>query len=312
MSLLVALVLSALVGTGGLLIAARRGVDGIARLDGMGALLSSRSSRFENFLMVGSDSRAGGDPNTGVDDVTGSRSDTIMILHRATDTGRVSLLSIPRDLAVEIPGRGVDRINSAYAVSPATLVATVRESLGIPVHHYVEVDFVGFTALVDAIGGVDLCFDAPTRDGNTGLNIPEPGCHHLDGTMALAFARSRHYEQYTNGAWHEDATQDLGRTRRQQTFVDTALRTALTQVKANPMRAGDLIRAIGSALTIDDDLDPFSAAGSLREAVGAGIETDSLPVRGIKLGSKAVLELADGAEAILDYYRGDGPEPQRG
>ena len=304
--------LTALVGTGGLLIAARRTMDSVNRVPGVaGELTTGGGSGFVNYLMVGSDSRANGDPNTGVSDVSGSRSDTIMILRHDRSTGTASLLSIPRDLYVDIPGYAKDRINAAFSHSPQTLVQTVKESLGIPVHHYIEVDFAGFKSLVDAIGGVDLCFEVATRDLNTGLNV-EPGCHHLDGTGALAYARSRHYEEMTNGQWHEDPTADLGRTKRQQAFVNTAITTALEALKRNPMKAGELMSAIGKSLSIDGDLDPMVAATSMRSAVQSGVITDVLPVTGKTIKGKAIVELAAGSAPVLAYYRGDGPPPPRG
>src|SRR5688572_1987823 len=138
----------AVAGTTGTLIAARSAIDTVTRVPGVAEVLSPPSATVENFLLVGSDSRAGADPNSpdagGIgteSDVQGSRSDTIMVLRRDTDTGVASLLSIPRDLWVDIPGRGNSRINSAYNDGPAVLVQTVQQALGLPIHHYVEVDF---------------------------------------------------------------------------------------------------------------------------------------------------------------------------
>ncbi len=305
-------------GATGMLIAARRAVDAVARVPDVAATLSPSGSSIENFLLVGSDSRAGIDPNapdvgaTGTQaDVSGHRSDTIMILRRDTSTGNASLLSIPRDLWVQVPGHdGKRRINSAFNDGPQVLVQTIQNDLGIPIHHYVEIDFVGFKALVDALGGVQICVDFATRDVSTGLNITEPGCHVLDGVQALAYARSRHYEEYRNDQWHEDPASDLGRTKRQQQFVNLALHTALDRVKVDPFAAGRLIAAIGSSLRVDDELDPVAAAASLRSAVSAGIATYSLPVVGKTIGGNAVLLLANGSDAVLAYFRGQGPAPE--
>lgn len=299
----------ALVGTGGLLIAARRTVDKVGRVAGLGEDLASSSGAIENFLMVGSDSRAEGDPNTGVSDISGGRSDTIMILRRDKQSGAAALLSIPRDLYVEIPGHGTDRINSAYGYSPQTLLQTIRTSLDLPIHHYIEVDFNGFKDLVDAIGGVNLCFLIPTRDGNTGLNIPEPGCYHMDGTAALGYARSRHYEELVDGQWREDPTSDLGRTKRQRAFINTALTTALEKLKTNPMKAGELIAAISKSLSVDTELDPIAAGSSLSAAMTDGVVSYSLPVVGKRVKGKDVLLLGDNADATLAYFRGTGPAP---
>ncbi|HSB86939.1 MAG TPA: LCP family protein, partial [Ilumatobacteraceae bacterium] len=168
----------------------------------------------------------------------------------------------------------------------------------------------GFKALVDALGGVQVCVDYPTRDVNTGLDITEPGCHVLDGMQALAYSRSRHYEEFREGDWHEDPASDLGRTKRQQKFVDQALQTALDRIKVDPFAAGRLITAIGSSLRVDDELDPVSAAASLRSAVDAGIATYSLPVFGKNISGNSVLLLGDGSDAVLAYFRGEGPAPE--
>ena len=109
--------------------------------------------------------------------------------------------------------------------------------------------------------------------------------------------------------WHEDPASDLGRTKRQQQFVNLALHTALDRIKVDPFAAGRLIKAIGSSLRVDDELDPVAAATSLRSAVDAGIATYSLPVYGKTIGGNAVLLLADGSDAVLSYFRGDGPPP---
>jgi LCP family protein required for cell wall assembly len=300
-----------------MLVAARSTIDSVVRVPDVASQLSPSTATIENFLLVGSDSRAGVDP-TSVDaggigteaEVTGHRSDTIMILRRDISSGDVSLLSIPRDLWVHVPGHdGNRRINSAFNDGPQILVDTLQQELGVPIHHYVEIDFGGFKTLVDALGGVEVCVEYATRDVSTGLNITEPGCHVLDGVQALGYARSRHYEEFRDGQWHEDPSSDLGRTKRQQQFVNLALRTALDRIKVDPFAAGPLVSAIGSSLKVDDELDPISAAASLRSAVDSGIATYSLPVFGKTIGGNAVLLLGDGSEAMLAYFRGDGPAP---
>jgi LCP family protein required for cell wall assembly len=302
-------VLTAVVAGAGTMLAARRAVDEVPRVDGVASVLSDPNSEVENYLLVGSDSRAYGDPNTGENGgVSGNRSDTIMVLRLDKNSGNASLLSIPRDLYIETPDH-TGRINGAYNGGAASLVTAVKAALDLPIHHYVEIDFFGFKALVEALGGVQVCFYVPTRDINTGLNIPVPGCYLLDGTMALAYARSRHYEEFTDGDWHEDPTSDLGRSKRQRDFVNRSLQAALAQVKADPFSTGDLVRAMGAAIAIDDELDPIDAASSLRTAVDAGLATYSLPVVPVTIGGNAVLKLGDGAEAVLAYFRGDGPAP---
>jgi LCP family protein required for cell wall assembly len=304
----------------GVLVASRSAVDRVARVAAVTDALSSSTDPVENFLLVGSDTRAGSDPSSpdfgGIGDTTavqGSRSDTIMVLRRDRATGAASLLSIPRDLWVTIAGTNEqNRINSAYERGPDVLVRTVRDQLGIPVHHYVEVDFSGFKRLVDAIGGVTVCFARPARDANTGLDVPEAGCRLLGGVQALAYARSRHYEELVDGTWREDPTADLGRTKRQRAFVDIALRTAVSAVGHDPFRAGEVLAGGIAAVRVDGDLDLVATAASLRTAVNGDLVTYTLPVRGTTIKGKAVLLLGAGADQVLQYFAGQGPAPDTG
>ncbi len=296
----------------GVLSAAKQQVAGIARVPGLRGVLSPENPNVENFLLVGSDSREGSDPTSpdyggigSATDVTGHRSDTIMVLRRDRNGGPASLLSIPRDLWVDIVGTSKkSRINSAYQSGPATLVQTVQQALGIPIHHYLEVDFQGFKSLVDAIGGVQVCFATPARDVHTGLNITAPGCYILDGIQGLAYTRSRYYETFENGAWVRDGTSDIGRTKRQQQFVNTAVQAAIAQVKGDPLSTGRVLAASTRAVRLDDGLNVLDAAGALRGAVGNGLQPFSLPVVGKDIGGNAVLLLGNGAGVVLDYFRG--------
>jgi LCP family protein required for cell wall assembly len=310
LTFLVALVLVAALGAIGVVTAANRTVDGVARVPEVSPALSKPVANIENFLLVGSDSRADADPNSpdagGIGnstEVTGSRSDTIMVLRLDKSNGTASLLSIPRDLWIAADKA---RINAAFNNGAANLVQTITGAteLRIPVQHYVEIDFSGFKGLVDALGGVVVCFDFATRDTNSGLNITEPGCPTLTGVQALAYARSRHYQQFKDGAWQEDGTSDLGRSTRQRDFVNRAIQAALTKIKADPFSSGRLIAAISTSLHVDAQLDPLAAVDKLRSAVDGGLQTYSLPVAGKTIKGNAVLVLGDGAQAVLDYFRG--------
>lgn len=276
------------------------------------------ASTVENFLLVGSDSREGADPGSedfggigGADQTTGRRSDTIMVMRRDRTSGEVALLSLPRDLWVEIPGTGArNRINSAYSDGADVLVRTVQESLGMPVHHYLEVDFSGFKRLVDAIGGVRLCFPVPSRDTHTGLFIADPGCPLLDGVQALQYARSRYFEQWNGQDWEVDGTADIGRTKRQQHFVEEALRQTVSALAANPYRVGRVLDASVVSLRVDPALDLTATARSLRPVASSGLHTFSLPVEPKTIGGKAVLGLVPSqALPLIAYFQGNGPAP---
>jgi LCP family protein required for cell wall assembly len=308
-------------GTGGTLVAARDAIDSVERIDEVDSVLSAPSANVENFLLVGSDSREGADPNApdfgGIGDestVSGRRSDTIMVLRNDRSTGTASLLSIPRDLWVEIPGHGRSRINSAYNHGADVLVQTVEQALDIPVHHYLEIDFSGFKDLVDAIGGYQHCWPLPQRDVSTGFNFPQPGCFVIDGVQALAYARSRHLEQFEDGGWEEvtfHGPADLGRGARQREFVKKALQAALDEVKSNPFTVGDVMSSAGGSIRVDANLDVIDAVSSLRDAV-ADIQTYALPVTGRTIDGNAVLEMTSDADAMRAYFRGEGPPPARG
>ena len=198
----------------------------------------------ENYLLVGSDTRQGADPNSEDFGAIGSegaapgrRSDTMMVLRFDPKTGAAAILSIPRDLWVPIAGTDEEnRINSAYTKGNDVLIETVEQNFGIPINHFVDVDFYGFKDLVDALGGVTIFFDLPTRDKNTGLMIEEPGCVTLDGINALRYVRSRHFQQELNGKWREDESSDFGRISRQQDFIRKAAAKAFQTINQNPSR----------------------------------------------------------------------------
>ncbi|MDQ3739073.1 MAG: LCP family protein, partial [Actinomycetota bacterium] len=222
--------------------------------------------------------------------------------------GGAALLSIPRDLWVEIPGRGEGKINAAYNGGPELLARTVTQSLGVPIQHYVEIDFEGFRELVDTIGGVEICVFYATKDDASGLNL-QPGCHTLNGEQALQYARSRQYEEFIDGEWRLDPTADLGRIERQQRFVKAAVDGTLEEMENDPFAAGRLIDAVVASVRIDESIEPVDAAKSLRAAAQEGLRTVQLPVEGGTIGNESVVTMIDGAEQILEYFRGEGRLP---
>ena len=133
------------------------------------------------------------------------RADTIMLFYLDPEEGTGSLLSIPRDTLVEIPGHGADKINAAYAYGGEELmIKTVSSFLDAEINHYVTLDFEGFVQLIDALGGVDITIDRPLVDPKSGANF-SAGSHHLTGEQALSYTRSRATE-----------LGDIGRIQRQQ------------------------------------------------------------------------------------------------
>lgn len=313
-----------LVGAAGVLRAADERTDDVERIGGLEGVLADVPDEddptieypAENYLLVGSDTRAGVDPDSpdfgaiGSEDEVGTsrRSDTIMVL-RQERNGGAALMSLPRDLWVEIAGTGKSqRINTAYNEGADRLAATVSESLGIPIHHYVEVDFIGFKQIIDDLGGVEVCVAYGARDAKSGLQI-NPGCQVLDGVQALAFARSRTYEQWDGTDWVLDERADLGRIERQQLFMRAAVDGALRKLRSSPFSSGDVIDAVIDSVRIDERLDPIRAGEALRQAAEEGLRTYRLPVVDDTVGDAAILRLGDGAEEVLAYFRGDAPAP---
>ncbi|MEY2404509.1 MAG: hypothetical protein QOD38_2060, partial [Acidimicrobiaceae bacterium] len=279
----------------------------------VGALLDSGGSG-ENILIVGSDTRANADPNAPdaggiLGDATdrapaGQRSDTIMVL-RLEGSGS-KMLSIPRDLIVSIADTNQkDRINSAYNVDlgggPARLIKTVQKSLGIPINRYMEVDFVTFAGLVDAVGGINIDFPYPAFDTNTGLDIKTAGPVKLNGEQALAYVRSRHYTEIKeDGKAHEDPTADLGRIERQQRF----LRTIMSKVAGshNPYTLLKVGGEVANGIRVDDALGLWGAMRLAWELKGLNPEPVPLPVA--VNSDRATLHLQEpDASAVLAGFK---------
>jgi LCP family protein required for cell wall assembly len=302
----------------GLLVATKQQESNVERVGELNGMLADTSGPFVNYLLVGSDTREGIDPNSpdysgigNTNDAGGQRSDTLMILHVDNERGTASIMSIPRDLWVDIPGHGKNRINTAYQYGADVLVTTVQQSLGVPLNHYVEVNFNSFKSIVSALGGVDLCFDFPTRDVHVGLNVPQPGCYTLDPIQSLAYARSRYYETFQNGEWVVDGRADLGRIARQQAFMQAAINKAIEQTTSNPLRTSELVNAAVSSLRVDPGTNLVETAEYLKPLAGNGVTRYSLPVMPETIDGKDVLVLGADSPNYLGYFAGVvGPPAQ--
>lgn len=276
---------------------------GIERVE-LGDVLDPVSGDTVHYLLVGSDSREGFDPDVAEGQestVTGRRSDTIILLAVGPEGSR--MMSIPRDLWIDNPATGSPgRINGAYNAGPANLVQTVKQNLDVPVNHYMEVGFASFAGVVDALGGVTIEFPHPASDDRSGLLVEQAGPVTLDGRQGLAYVRSRHYTEIVDGRPVTDPTGDLGREERQQTF----LRTALSDVGAtrNPFTLVGVAEAMSGGLVVDDTMgmgDLFSLA---RKLGGSSPETVVLPTQPARRGSAAVLVLDEPeAQAVLATFR---------
>lgn len=302
-------------GTLGLVLGVRASLDGVRREPSLTGVLSAPSPDVENFLLVGSDSRAGADPNSpdfatmgSESDVGGERSDTLMVLRYDRSTASMAVLSVPRDLWLPIDGGRPNRINTAHLQGPGALVRTVQQELGIPIHHYIEVDFRGFKKIVDAVGGVTLCFPSDVRDRQVGF-YARAGCRTLDGIRALKYARARHYDTLVDGSWHRDGTSDLGRSTRQRQFLSALASRATTALIEDPFAAPGLSSSVTAAMLVDPDLDLLDALAKLRTLSGRGVRSYALSVELDTVGNASVVRLGAKSKAQLAYFAGTGPVP---
>ena len=268
-----------------------------------------------NYLVVGSDTRSGGDPtDPEAKDDHRPLADTIMILRIDPAEQTAMVLSLPRDLWVTNAGTGKEgRINAAYATGHQQLIDTLRDELEIPIHHYLEVDFKGFQQVVNAIDGVPLWFDRAMRDRNSGLDVLHPGCTTLDGYGALAFARARHLEYYESGGFDYDGSGDLGRISRQQLLLRRVISRARSKGLHNPLTLKRLVDVGAANVTIDGTLpagELLSLAKRFSDFDPDELLTYTLPTSPRTTSGGAKVEDLDVAQAqpLLAMFR-DPPEP---
>ena len=272
----------------------------------------------QNYLIVGVDNADGLPADDPVRNERDSQmlNDVVMVLRIDPSVRKAELLSLPRDLWVPYGDTGDHaRINTAISRGngrPDVLIALLRDYLGIPIHHYVQLEFAGFRDLVAAIDGVPVYFPYPARDRNSGLSILQTGCVTLDPVQALAYARARHYDELIDGEWVRDPRSDLGRIARQQDFIRRALDRAASKGARNPGTLDRLLDAALASVTIDDQLttgDIFDLAQRFRQFDPDSLETYTVPVeRTFKGAADVVLLQEAAAEPILARFRGD-PEP---
>jgi LCP family protein required for cell wall assembly len=238
-------------------------------------------------LVVGSDTRQ---ELRGSDDfgkVAGQRADVIILVRVVPATHTARMLSIPRDLYLPVAGSGrSSKVNAAFDSGPDQLIETIEHAFGLEINHYLLVNFDGFRQVVDALGGIKMDFPVPVRDwqdghNQSGLDVAAPGCRRLDGNQALALARSRYFQyRDASGRWQYDPGFDLGRIRRQQTFLRVLAATALHKGLANPLRANRFIGSLVHNLTKDDGLSIGEAtrlAGDFRSFDPAELGGQTIP-----------------------------------
>ena len=224
--------------------------DANTNIGRVSALSGASDTAGTTYLLAGSDSRADGAVQDGFEG--SERTDSIMLVNIAAN-GQAVALSIPRDTYAEIPGVGWDKINASYAYGgPQLLVETVEKLTGLTVDHFVQIGMGAVPDMVDAVGGVELCYDHDSNDQYSGLNWTA-GCHTVDGPTALQFSRMR----------YQDPEGDIGRTKRQRQVISKVVSEAASPATLiNPARTLRVERAGSKSFTVDEDSSIFTV-GSL-------------------------------------------------
>ena len=215
--------------------------DANTNIGRVSALSGASDTAGTTYLLAGSDSRADGAVQDGFEG--SERADSIMLVNIAAN-GQAVALSIPRDTYAEIPGVGWDKINASYAYGgPQLLVETVEKLTGLTVDHFVQIGMGAVPDMVDAVGGVELCYDHDSNDEYSGLNWTA-GCHTVDGPTALQFSRMR----------YQDPEGDIGRTKRQRQVISKVVSEAASPATLiNPARTLRVERAGSKSFTVDED-----------------------------------------------------------
>lgn len=265
----------------------------------------------ENILLVGSTTRCGLKVQNKAYGIcspllAGVNSDVVMILHLNLSTNRVSILSIPRDLFV--PNARIDganKIDAGLYNGPSQLVAAIQEDFGIPINHYVELNFDTFAEVVDVLGGIKMYFPMSVFDAYSGLYVRTPGCVQLNGLRALQVVRARHLQirmpgdgtDYRN--WPQEALSDLARIRRDHEFLKVLADAVKAKGIANPLTDQRLATSVARYLTVDQGL-TTSALLSLAQHFH-GISVSTVP----ELTVPVVLVEAPGGYLYQGYRYGD-------
>ena len=229
-------------------------------------------------------------------------SDTLMLIHVSGDRSHVTVISIPRDSWVDIPGHGMSKINAAYGLGgPSLVVKTVEQNTGLTINDFVQVNFLGFVRVIDALGGVNICLPFAVNDAYSGLDLTA-GIHHVDGITALSYARDR----------HSFATSDLARIQDQQRLMASMLNEAISSgTLANPLKLSHFLSAALAAIKVDQGLNVSSLADQLRGISPRNVRFMTVPLSDYNYqtptGESAVLWDATAAHTLFSELKNDQP-----
>ncbi len=279
----------------------------------------------ETYLIVGTDTRAGASGEIGagtVEDAEGARSDTVMLVNIPADRSRVVAVSFPRDLDVTrpeceafdndtntytgemYPAADGDKLNATYALGgPKCLVKTIQKISGLKIGHFVGMDFAGFESMVDEVGGVDVCTPQPLVDYELGTVLAQPGEQRIDGRTALNYVRARHVDSEGNG--------DYGRIKRQQRFLSSLLRSALSnKVLLDPGKLNGFVNAFTSDTFVENvkTQDLVTLGRSLQNVDAGAVTFLTLPTAGTNDWGNEI-PMDDAIAAIFSAIINDDPLP---
>jgi len=248
----------------------------------------------ENILMVGSTDRCSlpkSDPlyQDCLTGHTGINSDVIMILHLVAATRQVSVLSIPRDTFVpNARAGGANKIDAGLVEGPSQLVAAIEDDFGIPIQHYVELNFASFANVVAAIGGIHMYFPEPVYDGQVGLYIRASGCVYLNGGDALKLVRSRELQYRGPGVtqtdpyyWPHELQSDLARITRDHEILRVLATAVARKGLGNPVTDERLVASLAPQVEMDSTLKShlLGLAGTFHSVNVDGVPELTLPIQ---------------------------------
>ncbi|MGY4098523.1 LCP family glycopolymer transferase [Nocardia sp. R16R-3T] len=279
----------------------------------------------ENFLLVGTDTRVGANGQVGAgstDDAEGSRADTVMLVNIPKNRSRVVVVSFPRDLDVSrpqcngwdndkveytsetFPAAMGDKLNAVYALGgPKCLVNVIRKMTGLTIGHFISIDFAGFEAMVDQVGGVDVCATKPIVDGVLGTVLENPGRQRINGATALSYVRARHV--------YGEERSDYDRINRQQRFLASLLRGALSsKVLFDPGKLRGFIDAFTKHTWVDrvDTNDLLTLGRSLQKVDAGAVTFLTIPTAGTTSYGNEIPRESD-IKAIFRAIIDDQPLP---
>ncbi|MFF1634568.1 LCP family protein [Leifsonia sp. NPDC058248] len=266
-----------------------RFVGGVTHVDAIASTnkpANDVDGQAENILLVGDDHRPDGASQAELDqlgttaDGGGTNTDTMMVLHIPADGRSATLISLPRDSWVDVPGHGMNKLNSAFALGGGTngnvaggarlLIQTVQNLTGLTIDHYVRISLLGFYDIAQALGPIQVCLNGAVDDPYSQAKFPA-GISTLDAHQALSFVRQRH--GLPRG--------DLDRVVRQQYFLSVEAHKFLSAgTLLNPGKLTSVLDAVSGSLETDPGLNFLALAAQMQGLTGGKIQSATIPISG--------------------------------